>query len=131
MKLVLWGVFALIAVLWTGSAALFAQLAQWSADGLASGGGASAGAVAAMAMPAWLAPWIDAATWAAAQQSLGAVLTSFSAILPSLGGIVGWIGPVIWAIWGMGLLALLALTLAGTWAIHRLRSPHSRRAQAL
>ena len=124
MKLALWGVFVLVAALWTGGAALTAQLVEWSAQGLASGAAGNIGAAAAtMAMPVWLAPWIDPAAWAALQQAVSATLGSFAALLPDLGGLVSWLSPLIWVFWGLGLVLLLALTLAGNWLIQRLNKP--------
>lgn len=124
MKLALWGVFVLMAGLWTGGAALLAQLVQWSAQGLASGAASDIGTAAAtLAMPVWLAPWFDPATWAAIQHSVSAALESFAALMPDLGGLVSWLSPLIWVFWGLGLAGLLALTLAGHWLIRRFAQP--------
>jgi len=122
MKLVLWGAFVVLAALWTGGAALTAQLVQWSAQSLASGAGAGiAGAATTMAMPPWLAPWIDPAAWAAMQQSLGALLEGMAAWLPDVGNVVGWLAPLVWVAWGLGFAGLLVLALLAHWAIGRLR----------
>lgn len=130
MKFALWGGFVLLAVLWTGGAALLAQLVQWSAQGLASGAASDIGnAAAALTMPVWLAPWFDPAAWAALQQSAAAALEGVAALLPGIGGLVSWLSPLIWVFWGLGLVALLALTLVGNWLIQRLGQPQRTRAQ--
>ncbi|MGX5652588.1 hypothetical protein ACWKW4_20225 [Hydrogenophaga borbori] len=121
MKILLWGTFALIALLWTAGAALLAQIAQWFAGGLAGVGETSAEAVAAIAIPPWLAPWIDSTTWTAWLQSLGAALSSLSALLPGLEDLAAWMSPIVWAAWGVGLIGLLGLTLTGNWMISRLQ----------
>ncbi len=124
MKLALWGVFVLMAGLWTGGAALLAQLVQWSAQGLASGAASDIGTAAAtLAIPVWLAPWFDPATWAAIQQSVSAALESLATLLPDLGDLVSWLSPLIWVFWGLGLMVLLALTLVGHWLIKRFTNP--------
>ncbi len=124
MKLALWGVFVLMALLWTCGAALTAQVVEWSAQGLTSGAAGDIGnAAATMAMPAWLAPWFDRAAWAALQQSAGAAIASIAGLLPNLGGVVSWLSPLIWVLWGLGLAVLLTLTLAGHWLIQRLGGP--------
>lgn len=112
MKIAIWGVFAVVALLWTGGAALFAQLVEWSAQGLAAGGATSIGTVVATASPpGWLSPWIDAATWAVAQDAVDSALTSLSGVLPVIGDAVAWLVPAVWVIWGLGLLALAGVTL--------------------
>ena len=124
MKLALWGVFVLVGLLWTGGAALTAQVVEWSAQSLASGAAGDIGnAAATLAMPAWLAPWFDPAAWAALQQSVGAAIASIAGLLPNLGGLVSWLSPLIWVFWGLGLAVLLALTLVGHWLIQRLGGP--------
>jgi hypothetical protein len=120
MKIAVWGVFVFVTLLWTGGAALLAQLVQWSAQGLAAGGATSIGAaVATVSVPSWLSPWIDAASWTAAQEAVGTALTSLSAVLPAVGDAVAWLVPAVWLIWGLGLLAIIGLTLLATSLLGR------------
>lgn len=121
MKLILWGTVALLALLWTGGAALLAQLVQWSAQGLAGLNGSPVEIVAAL--PAWLSPWIDAAAWAEMQQWFSAVLASTAALMPSLGQVAGWLVPVVWAVWALGMLLLLGLALVAALLLRRFRQP--------
>ena len=121
MKIVLWLAFAVLALIWTGGAAVTAQLVAWSAGGLASGGAAEIGAVAsAAAIPAWLATWIDPAAWAALQQAVAGTLTTVSGSLPMLGTAVGWLVPLVWIVWGLGLAVMLVLAVLAHWLIGRL-----------
>ena len=121
MKIVLWLAFAVLALMWTGGAAVTAQLVAWSAGGLASGGAAEIGAVAsAAAIPAWLTPWVDPAAWAALQKAVAGTLTTVSASLPMLGTAVGWLVPLVWTVWGLGLAVMLVLTVLAHWLIGRL-----------
>ena len=120
MKVVLWGGFALAALLWTGMAALMAQVVEWSVRGLASGGDAWKGTAGAIwETPAWLSPWIDPAAWAALQEGVVRLLVSVSGALPPLGDVAVWLVAAIWVAWGLGLLVLLGLTLAGAWLLRR------------
>lgn len=124
MKLILWGIVALLAVLWTGGAALVAQLVQWSAQGLAGMEGDVAGVVAAAAnVPAWLSPWIDVAAWTEMLQWMSAVLASVSALVPNLGQIASWLVPVVWVIWGLGMAMLLGLALIAALILRRFQQP--------
>jgi hypothetical protein len=120
MKIALWSVFAVLALLWTGGAAAVAQLVQWSAQGLASGSAGSLGALGAgMPVPAWLGAWIDPAAWTAAQQAVAGALSSLSDWLPAIGAAIGWLVPAVWVGWGLGLVALIVFTLIASWLLGR------------
>lgn len=126
MKFVLWGVFALIALVWTGGAALLAQAVGWAGQAIASPeAGAIGAAAASLSVPAWLAPWVDAAQWNAAVQSIAGALTAAEGWLPALGTLVSWLVPAVWLAWGLGFVLLAALTLAGHWWIGRLGRPRT------
>jgi len=47
------------------------------------------------------------------------VLVSVSGALPPLGDVAVWLVAAIWVAWGLGLLVLLGLTLAGAWLLRR------------
>jgi hypothetical protein len=120
MKIALWIVFALLALLWTGGAAAIAQLVQWSAQGLASGSGAALGSgVAGASMPSWLGAWVDPATWSAAQQAVAGALAALSDAMPAIGAAVGWLVPAVWVAWGLGLTVLLGVTALVYWLMAR------------
>jgi hypothetical protein len=121
MKPILWTVVAIVALLWTGGAALMSQLIDWAAQGLAVPGTESVGAMAhAATLPAWLSPWFDAAAWNAAVQTVAGMISSASNLLPSLGEAMGWLVPAVWVAWGLGLVALIALAGAGHWWMGRM-----------
>lgn len=124
MKLILWGSFALLALLWTGGAALLAQLVQWSAQGLAGIDGSAVDIVAAAGtLPAWLSPWIDATAWAGMLQWATALLASAAALMPSLGQVAGWLVPLVWVVWGLGMALLLGLTIVLALVLRRFQPP--------
>jgi hypothetical protein len=124
LKFIVWGTFALLAALWTGAAALLAQLVQWSAQHLGAINGTAIDiAGASAALPAWLSPWVDAAAWAEMQQWVVAVSTSAAALAPSLGEIAGWLVPVIWVVWVVGMLLLLGLTVLLALLLRRFQQP--------
>jgi len=120
MKIAIWGAFVFVALLWTGGAALLAQLVEWSAQGLTAGAATAIGTVVATASPpAWLSYWIDATRWAGAQEAVGNALTSLSGVLPAISDAVAWLVPAVWMIWGLGLLALAGLALLATALLGR------------
>ncbi|MCU0952082.1 MAG: hypothetical protein MUC68_13760 [Burkholderiaceae bacterium] len=120
MKLALWIVFAVVAILWTAGAAGMAALTGWTAAQLASGAAADIGATAAQwPVPAWLALWIDPAVLQSAQQALQWGLQNFRESLPWAGALLGWLVPLVWVAWALGLLVMLLLTIAGHVLIGR------------
>ena len=115
MKVIIWSVFLLLALLWTAGAGLFALLTEWSIGLLASGSAADLVASAGqIPVPAWLAPWLDLAGWRELIQWSSSVLQTVSALLPSAGQPLGWLVPFIWIAWGLGLVGLLVVTLLGS-----------------
>jgi hypothetical protein len=115
MKLALWLGCALLALLWTGGAALTAAFTQWAAQVLAAGGAVDwAQAVARWPVPEWIALWVDPQAVRWTQQMVLWVLGlmgSLSAGLPMAGQVLGWLVPLVWVFWGLGMLVLLALAL--------------------
>jgi flagellar biogenesis protein FliO len=53
---------------------------------------------------------------------VGNVLAATSGALPVIGDAMAWLVPAVWVAWGLGLLALIDLTFAGTWLMRRLGS---------
>ena len=65
-------------------------------------------------MPEWIALWVDPQAVRWTQQMVLWVLGlmgSLSAGLPMAGQVLGWLVPLVWVFWGLGMLVLLALAL--------------------
>jgi hypothetical protein len=113
MKIVLWMVIALLAALWTAGAAATAALTGWAAAQVASGAALELGASAAQwPVPEWLALWVDTAALRAAQDALLWGLQNLQQTLPWLGSALGWLVPLVWVLWGLGIALLLLVALA-------------------
>lgn len=120
MKTAMWILSSLLALAWTGLAAVTAQVVGWAGQRLASSGTGSLGeAATALTLPPWLGPWVDTATWNAWVQAIAGAAAWLEGAFPALGDIVGWLVPAVWAIWGLGMVALLALTVVGHWGLGR------------
>ena len=106
----IWVVVAVLAAFWTGLAALLAQLTDWLSAAMASGAAGSAlDQIGQWPMPAWLAPWVDPAWVETMQASVLEWLQWLSAVMPAIGGLMGWISPLVWLLWGLGLVVLLCV----------------------
>ena len=113
MKPWIWGVTALLALLWTGLVALTHQVTGWllgAVDGASLQGAADAvGGLALPPLPPELAPWLDAAWLGEWQSALASAVQWLGALVPSGDALMAWIGPALWVGWLLGLLPLLGV----------------------
>jgi hypothetical protein len=126
MKVLIWILFGVLGLLWTGTTLLVVELTQWAVGGLASGNLSAAAGAAVVQWPAWVTAWFDPALLRSLQEAALWATQTLSDALPWIGGALGWLVPVIWFIWGLGMLALL-LAAGGShlltgWATGRLRT---------
>lgn len=129
MKTAIWIVCGVLAATWTGGAFAAAGLTHWAAELIASGAALDMGrAVAEWPVPAWLAPWVDAAGVQSAQAFLVTVLTWLRDAWPSIGSLVGWLVPAIWVVWALGLALMLLLAGVGHWLAGRMAAPQAQAA---
>lgn len=128
MKLVIWMVFGVIALAWTGGAWLASELTQWAGQALASGEAASVGReLAQWPVPQWLSLWVDPAVIQALQSTVLWALDTLHGALPMLGSAVGWLVPMVWGLWGLGLLAMFVLAFTAHLFLARMRPAWPRR----
>lgn len=113
MQSVIWLVFALLALLWTAGIAVTAEFIQWAGPAMASGGAALdlAELVSGWPLPGLAALGLDPA---ALQTIMAGVLAGFDGLLVVLGGAAGWITPVLWLGWALGMALLLVLAIAAS-----------------
>lgn len=124
MKVLIWLVLVLLAGFWTRLVALTAHVTDWVLAAIASGQIADlASAVGEMPMPAWLALWVDTAWLQAAQTAMVDMVQWVAQWLPSAAGLLGWITPLLWVVWGLVMMILLALAVLGHWLVGRLGVP--------
>ena len=120
MKIILWAAFAVLAVLWTLGALIAVELVQWGAQAIASGAAVELGRSAAQwPAPTWLALWLDPATLKAAQEALLTGFEGLRSALPWVGSAVGWLVPLVWISWGIGVALLLAMAVGAHWLASR------------
>jgi hypothetical protein len=122
MKILAWSVCVVLALFWTGLVALAAEAARWIASGLASGQVKDfASGAAQWPIPDWLSSWLDPQWMQLLQSSLLYVLNMAADLSPQLSSVVSWMVPLIWVVWGIGVLSLLGLTGGAHWMIGRLQ----------
>jgi hypothetical protein len=123
-----WGVFAVLALLWTGGAAMGAALAGWTAEAIATGtAGAAAREIAALPVPQWIAVWADPAWIQAMQAALLWTVEAGRNLLPMVGTAAGWLVPAVWIAWGFGMALLLTLAIVAHLLLRRFARPPQTR----
>src|SRR5690606_23771879 len=115
-----WIVVAVLALLWTGGAAMGAALIGWASGAIASGAaGEASRQVTALPVPEWIALWGDPAWIRAAQGALLWALEAGRDLLPLVGAAGGWLVAMVWIAWALGLVLLFGLAVAAHLLLRR------------
>lgn len=123
MKIVIWSACAVLLALWTGFAFLSVQITEWIAQATVSGQIAELKTLAQpWPIPAWLPVWVDPMWIQALQAALMSSLEALASAFPYFSAAVGWLAPVIWAVWAFGAVLLLLLAGGGHLLIGMFRS---------
>lgn len=127
MKALIWSLTVLLAALWTVFVALAHQLTGWLLSAIDAGTVAQVASTVGDAplppLPDWLSPWLDTA-WLGTMQAFAVDLVQWlGSVLPSGDTLMVWIGPLLWVVWGMGLLTLLAVAGLLHWLAGRVPGP--------
>ena len=116
----LWALLALVAVPWTlACIALHALLT--SLDG--SGGDVQAWLawLEQWRVPAWLAVWLPMESITALKTWLTTLGPWFESLLAGAPTLLGWLVPLVWIGWGLGLVVLVMLGVAGSVLVSVMR----------
>jgi hypothetical protein len=126
MRVAIWIVFAVMAVVWSAGAWLLAAGVQWAGESLAAGGAVDlAASVSTWSLPSWLVVWLDLGWLQWVQLYLVEAIDSLREAWPDLGRAVVWLVPLIWGLWGIGLLTMLLLAGLGHWLAGRVARSRS------
>lgn len=128
MKALIWGLFAVLMLGWTGLAWVSAELANWLVNAVGSAPAKEAAqALGNWPVPAWVALWISPEFLQALQAAWLDITGWLGAWLPSADSLAGVVTVLVWVGWAMGAVTLLLVAglahwLAGTVA-QRARKP--------
>ena len=115
-------VFILIA-LWSLAAWAFHAVTAWTISnaGVLAG---SSGAIEALRLPDWLAPWVPPEFALALTSMLSAFTPAIEAVLDWAPALAGGLSVAVWAVWAIGsaLLIVLGVVLSGMIAVLRRRT---------
>ena len=120
MKILIWIITALVAMLGTLLVAVMAFTVGWLSDNMA-GGADWVNQLAQVPVPAWLSLYLDPAMMALVRTASVGVITSVATGLPWLAPMLGWVAPVLWVMWLIVLVGLLVLAGGLNYVVGRRR----------
>lgn len=127
MKLALWLVVGLAAIVWTGGAFLAAELTEWAVQALGSGQAEGlAKGVAQWPVPQWVSLWINPALIQEMQSAVLWIVEVLSDSMPLVESALGWLVTIVWLLWGLGLVAMLLVAFSAHVFLRRVGSARSR-----
>ena len=118
MKTLIWSVFALFILLWTGLAMVSVALSEWLLGFLQAGANLTA-PLSNAAIPAWLQVWIDPVWLTAFAEMLKPTLETLGQLMPSTQTLGTLVAVMVWGVWGLGALFLLAAAVGAHWFVGR------------
>lgn len=124
MKILIWAITAIIALMGTVALLLLGSGIGWMVDNMASGAD-WVKQIALWPTPAWLSPWFDAAAMESIRAAMASGLQTFATGLPWLAPMLGWLVPVMWVLWVLILICLIALALGLHYVVGRSNKPAS------
>lgn len=122
MKVLVWIATAVLALVWTVTAAVLASLVGWLGANAGDVGGLTS-QMAQWPVPEWLAPWVgpEFLTWL--RSAATGLMGWGAAALPALGSLLGWLAPLVWVVWALGMVCLIALAGGAHYAAGRVLRP--------
>jgi len=116
LAIAIWSIAGLLAAAWTGIVALLGTALTWTGEALRHTGALAAAPPAwPSGLPSWLGTWIEPSTWAAIGTALREIVPPVLSLLPAAGTLANWLETLVWLGWGLGMIALLIMTV-GTHA---------------
>ena len=120
MKIAVWVIFSVTALLWTVGSYIAVKLTQWGTQMLATASFEQLNSnVTQWPLPEMLPLWFDAGSILALQHLALLSLEAFRNAMPYMSTMMGWLVPVIWIVWGLGILCLLMMAGGAHWLASR------------
>ncbi len=121
MKILIWAITTVVALLGTLLVAVMAFTVGWLSDNMA-GGADWVKQLTQVPVPAWLSSFLDPAVLEWVHSATLGAIGAVAAGLPWLAPMLGWIAPALWVVWVVVLLCLIGLASGLHYAAGRRRS---------
>jgi hypothetical protein len=117
MKWAIWMIGTVLAALWSGMLTAVALVLDWSGSVLQQATPTVQQLPAHL--PGWLAGWIEPVGWTAISQAIQQALEFVHSVLPAVGTTTSRLEPLVWIVWGLGMIALVTVAAGSHWLIGR------------
>ena len=124
MKFLIWAISGFLMLLWTAAAAKLAAAANWLAASVTDPAIRNLQSPAQWPVPECLTVWMPSGVIEPLKASITGPLDSLFSATTWIVPMLGWLSPVIWVVWSLVLVLMLALA-AG---VHLLVSRNARQA---
>jgi len=121
MKVLIWSITGFLVLLWTGAAAMLAAAVNWLATSMGDPAIRAVPSPAQWPVPEWLAVWMPPAIIEQLKSSLAGPLDLLVNASTWIGPMLGWLPPVIWVVWGLVLVLMLAIAVGIHMLVSRTR----------
>ena len=122
MKFLIWAITGFLVLLWTGAAAMLAAAVNWLAGSIGDPAIRNVPSPSQWLVPEWLAVWIPSGVIEQLKASLAGPLDSLVGASAWIAPALGWLPPVIWVVWGLVLVLMLALAAGAHLLVARNRN---------
>jgi len=120
MKIAVWVIFSIATLLWTAGSFIAAALARWGTSVLSAGNiDPLSRSVAEWPLPQGMPVWMDPAMIQLLQQYALLTLDALRDAMPYMSMLMSWLVPMIWGVWGFGVICLVALAVVAHWLTAR------------
>ena len=109
MKILIWAVTGLLLLMWTGVIAISTAVVTWFAGLSTDPAQRGVQAIGELRVPEWVGIWMPPALLESVKASTSSLLDSTVAAVSWLMPMMAWLNPVLWVVWGMVAILMLAL----------------------
>jgi hypothetical protein len=128
MKILIWSGFVFATLLWTGCIALAVLFSEWLLSAAGSGQVTEwVNRAEKWPVPAWLGIWVDTELLQSFQASVVDMVQWMIAVMPSFSSAASWVSVVLWVVWGIVVIFMLAGSMIAHWMLGKKQRIYARR----
>ena len=116
MKFLIWAITGFLVLVWTGAAAMLAAAANWLAASVTDPAIRNIQSPAQWPVLEWLTVWVPSGVIEPLKANITGPLDSLFSATTWIAPMLGWLSPMIWVVWGLVLVLMLALA-AGVYLL--------------
>jgi hypothetical protein len=129
MKILIWTITGLLLLMWTGVIAISTAVVTWFAGLSTDPAQRGVQAIAELPLPEWITIWMPPAVLESVMGGTTGLLDSMVAAMTWLMPMMSWLNPLLWVVWLMVAILMLALAVGLHLLVGRSNRPGVRHPQ--